>query len=226
MRQLVRHGRVELAVRHSGPREDGRPHVLLLHALYGSGEDWSAVESAWPGSFTALDFCGHGDSDWLPGRGYSPEQFVADADAVLAELESEGPVHVAGAGVGAYVALLLAGGRPSAIRAALLLPGEGLAGGGALPEELAPENRDIFLAGLDAADRKPGEPGPDPLVERCDRDVRPVYYVQEFAAAAGPLSIAPMEPTPPWVAAAREHGQASTAPADAGEALAALARTG
>lgn len=223
MRQLVRHGRVELAVRHSGPREAERPHVLLLHALHGSGEDWVTVQSAWPGSFSALDFCGHGDSDWLPGRGYSPEQFVADADAVLAVLEGEGPVHVAGAGLGAYVALLLAGGRPAAVRAALLLPGRGLAGGGALPHELAPENRRVWLASIGAPERKPGEPGPDPLVERCERDVRPVDYAQEFAAAAGPLWIAPMDPTPPWVAAAREHGQAVEAPSDAGEALAALA---
>ena len=72
MKQVVRHGRVELAVRHSGTREPGRPHVLLLHSLFGSGDDWAPFESAWPGSFSALDFCGHGGSDWLPGRGYSP----------------------------------------------------------------------------------------------------------------------------------------------------------
>src|SRR5262249_27079055 len=144
-----------------------------LHTCSGSSEDWGEAPAAWPGSVYALDFTGHGRSDWLVGGGYYPELLAADADVALTHT---GPVGIAGAGLGAYIALLLAGGRRDQVPAALLLPGAGLDGGGALPD-FDREFPDIEAWG-------PGDGGFDPLVRLMDLMVRPVDYAEQFACAA------------------------------------------
>src|SRR5262249_3278934 len=92
----ITHGRIELEL-HELARRDG-PRLLLLHTCSGSSEDWGEAPAAWPGSVYALDFTGHGRSDWLVGGGYYPELLAADADVALTHT---GPVVIAGAGLGA-----------------------------------------------------------------------------------------------------------------------------
>ena len=65
----------------------------------------------WPGPVAALDFTGHGQSTIPVGGGYTSEILLADADIALAEL---GQATVFGRGLGAFVALMLAGARPAA----------------------------------------------------------------------------------------------------------------
>lgn len=211
------HARVSLAL-HELRSAEGPP-LLLLHPLRGSSAHWGDAVGAWPGRVLALDFCGHGASGWLKGGGYLPELFAADADAALAEI---GPASLAGAGVGAYAALLLAGGRPEQVPAALLLPGAGLAGGGARPDF------DAFAGGGSArvSDGDRGSaPGTDPLVRTAELDVRPTDYAESFAAAAKRLLLAEDgSPRPPWWEAVRASPHARRAPADLSRALAALAR--
>ena len=125
----IKHGRVSLEL-HELVRRDG-PALLLLHALYGSHSDWGESPGCWPGAVYGLDFSGHGGSAWVTGGGYTAELLAGDADAALAQI---GHATLAGAGIGAYVALLLAGARPEHVPAALLLPGAGLEGGGAAPD--------------------------------------------------------------------------------------------
>ena len=218
--ETMLHGRVSLALHTLRARETG-PALLLLHALYGSSEDWDGARlDAWPGPVHALDFSGHGASDWLPGGGYAPEVFVAEADCAIARLADGGrDVHLAGAGVGAYVALLLGGARPEAVRSCLLLPGAGLEGGGMLPEEVDRFSSEAWAASLAAPGRRKGEPPPDPLVNRCERDVRPLYYAEEFARAAPPLHVAGMDALPPWLETARATAGVHAAPSDLGDAL-------
>ena len=55
---------------------------------------------------------------------------MADVDVALAEL---GPSTVVGRGLGAYIALLIAGARPQLVRGAVLCDGPGLFGGGVGP---------------------------------------------------------------------------------------------
>jgi pimeloyl-ACP methyl ester carboxylesterase len=211
VRQILRNGGVELSIRcaPSSGSSSGKgkaPTLLLLHGLFGSGSDWGRLESIiWPGDVLALDFAGHGDSDWLPGRGYVPEFFAADADAVLAWLGVRERVRVAGVGVGAYVALLLAGARADVVEASLLLPGRGLAGGGALPSDLSDENEAAWLETLAAPERAADQTGPDPLVARCERDVRPTDYAAAFATAARKLLVPEVPDAPPWLRVAAEH---------------------
>jgi pimeloyl-ACP methyl ester carboxylesterase len=195
-------------------REAAGPSLLCLHAVGGSARDFRAAAPLWPGPVYALDFTGHGDSGPLRGGGYYPEILAGDADAALAHL---GAAHLAGAGLGAYVALLLAGGRPDAVPAALLLSGAGLEGGGAAPDfasDTVPRWTDLGAA----------LPGCDPAVRRLERDIRPPDYAAEFARAARRLLLAEGDfPRPPWWEAVRASPAAAPAPGDLAGGLARLA---
>ena len=95
---------------------------------------------------------------------------MADADAALAEL---GQATVLGRGLGAYVALLLAGARPADVVGAILADGPGLAGGATVPTSPS-----FFPL-------PPALVAPDPyaLVE-LTRDVRPPDYAAAFVRLA------------------------------------------
>lgn len=192
------------------------PALLLLHALGGSSADWSEAPALWPGRVYALDFSGHGLSEWVRGGVYMPELLAGDADAVLAQV---GAAAVAGAGIGAYVALLLAGGRCEQVAAALLLPGRGLAGGGALPDF----DRHVLTLVTPAAS-PPLPPGCDPLCCALQCDVRPPDYVARFAAAARRLLLLDDgSERPPWWERARQTPAAQSIAGDVRSAFAQLA---
>lgn len=203
----LHHNKVTLAL-HELRRGEGRA-LLLLHGLGERSPDavpaWAA---AWEGSVHALDFTGHGESTIPRGGGYSAEMLLADADAALAHL---GTATVVGRGLGAYVALMLAGARPAAVVGAVLADGPGLAGG-----PIGPTSQSFFAL-------PPSRTPPDPyaLVE-LSRDLRPPDYAQSFVRLA--LQGSPLdEPItvsavfrPAWLeAVAGEHGVATAPLADA-----------
>jgi pimeloyl-ACP methyl ester carboxylesterase len=201
----ITHGRMTLEL-HELARRNG-PALLLLHALYGSSDDWGKVPAVWPGAVYALDFAGHGKSDWVPGGVYYPENLAADIDAALQHI---GGAALAGAGLGAYLGLLVAGARRELVSAALLLPGAGVDGGGPAPDFDAP------FPGLDHP--MPGElvePAADPMVRLLDSYVRPVHYVEPFAhAARRVLLVEDGTARPPWWEAARRSPTAEVVSAD------------
>lgn len=199
----LRHNKIDLALHHlrEAHREQSRP-LLLLHGLGEASPtatpDWVA---AWPGSIHALDFTGHGRSTLPRGGGYTSEMMLADADAALAALidaddTDTAGITVVGRGLGAYIALQLAGGRAAAVHGTILCDGPGLAGG---PSE--PTSQHFFSP-------PPADTTPDPhaLVE-LGRDLRPPDYATAFvrlAVAGSPLD----EPIavaaafrPPWLQA-------------------------
>jgi pimeloyl-ACP methyl ester carboxylesterase len=176
--EFLTHGKVRLAL-HSlrdGGHDDGRP-LLLLHGL---GElamtavpEWAA---SWPGRVAALDFTGHGASTVPRGGGYTAELLLGDADVALAALTDGDPerqITVVGRGLGAYIALQLAGARAAQVHGAMLCDGPGLIGG-----PTAPTSQSVFH--LPSA----GSP-PDPyaLVE-LGRDLRPPDYATSFVRLA------------------------------------------
>jgi len=168
------HGKIGLAL-HELRGGSGRA-LLLLHGLGECAPDRVPVElDPWKGPIFALDFTGHGQSDLPRGGGYTAELLMADADAAL---QSLGEACVVGRGIGAYVALLLAGGRPRQVRGAILRDGPGLAAGGmgAVPGYVCrPELG------------KQRVPDPFALAE-LTRDVRPPDYASIFARQATQLS--------------------------------------
>jgi pimeloyl-ACP methyl ester carboxylesterase len=208
--KTVRHARVNIAL-HELSGASG-PSLLLLHALGGSSADWGELPAAWPGRVFAVDFSGHGQSAWARGAVYYPELLAGDADAALAEI---GPAAIAGAGVGAYVALLLAGGRRDVVPAALLLPGRGLNGGGELPDWDRPT-----LQFFDTTASAPLPSGCDPQLCMLEWDTRPVDYASRFAAVARQLLL--LEDgteRPPWWRAAGEAAGARSVHGDVPDAL-------
>ena len=179
---MVRHGKSELAL-HEVRGGDG-PAALVLHGL---GENADCILSrvvgkGWPGGAVwALDFLGHGQSTRPPGGGYTCETLMADADAALRHI---GPATVLGRGLGAYVAVLIAGARPQLVNGAVLCDGPGLFGGGpspASPVVMQPPVRDDIPA--DAPDAF--------ALMELSRDVRPPDYAANFARQS--LSLSPLD---------------------------------
>ena len=208
------HNRVRLALHHL---RDGEGRSLLL--LHGLGDrspervpDWA---SGWPGPVHALDFTGHGASTLPAGGGYSAELLLADADAALAEL---GEVTVLGRGLGAYIALQLAGARAAHVKGAVLCDGPGLAGGA-----IGPTSQSFVTL-----PPRSGPPDPYALLE-LSRDLRPPDYATLFVRLAldgsgldEPISVAAVV-RPPWLAAvADEVGVTTATIADALAAYAAV----
>ena len=196
------HGRTEVEL-HELRTGSGMP-LLLLHALGESSASWDETAMAsWPGSVFALDFAGHGASEWVPGNAYVPEHFVAEADLALQAMGPTSECAVVGAGIGAYVALLLAASRTEIVRIAMLLPGRGLEGGGAVPDR---KNRKITTLQeweTEAARRAEAYlPETDPGVSECEADIRPDDYVNAFAEGARRLllsdTVAKQDHVPSW----------------------------
>ena len=212
----LRHNKIDLALhRLRGPASAGADDRPLLH-LHGLGERSPAAVpphlAAWPGPVWALDFTGHGASTVPRGGGYFCELLMADVDTALAHL---GPATVYGRGLGAYVALLIAGARPDLVRGAVLDDGPGLAGGGVEPGT-------PFVLGVPLG--ASGPPDPYALLE-LSHDVRPPDYATSYARQAAtlsdldrPLAVAAVV-RPPWLAAVAAEPGAVTVPRDRGVAV-------
>ncbi|HEX2384495.1 MAG TPA: alpha/beta hydrolase [Acidimicrobiales bacterium] len=173
--RVLSRGRSRLVL-HQLRAGDGRP-LLLLHGL---GErapaEIPSYLDAWDGPIAALDFTGHGSSTIPHGGGYTAEVLLADADAALRVL---GQTTVLGRGLGAYVALLLAGARPDLAFGTILFDGAGIHGGGNGPGS-------PLVSAVDAEALAP--PDPFALVELA-RDLRPPDYATSFARLATQASL-------------------------------------
>ena len=173
--RLLQHGRITLALHQLGSASASaaRP-LLILHDLGGSSPINVPPEfGVWEGAIYALDFTGHGQSSVPRGGGYTAEVLMADVDAALAEI---GSATVYGRGLGGYVALLIAGARPSLIHGAIIDDGVGLAGGGTTVHS-------VHLEFAAAAVGILATPDPYALLE-LSTDVRPTDYAVSFVQAA------------------------------------------
>lgn len=167
--ETLTHNRVELALHTLRP---GQGRALLL--LHGLGErspaDVPAAVANWRGPIAALDFTGHGASTMPTGGGYTAEILMADADAAIQHL---GETTVVGRGLGAYIALLIAGARADLVTGAVLADGPGLSGGPSVPTSQS-------VYSLDPVDTTPD---PYALAE-LGTDLRPPDYATAFSRLA------------------------------------------
>ena len=204
---MLRHNKIDLALHCLRQASDPSTRPLLL--LHGLGDHTPATVPGWADSWTGvvagLDFTGHGASSIPSGGGYTAELLLGDADAALASLVEQSPdgkISVLGRGLGAYIALQLAGARSAQVHGAILLDGPGLAGG-----PTGPTSQSFFSL-------PPATQTPDPyaLVE-LGRDLRPPDYVRSFVHLAiansdldEPISVCSVF-RPKWLAeVASEHG--------------------
>jgi pimeloyl-ACP methyl ester carboxylesterase len=179
--EFLTHNRIDLALHTLTSDSDDRVGTMPLLLLHGLGErsprSVPTYARSWPGPVAALDFTGHGESTLPRGGGYTAEILLADADVALRAL---GEATVVGRGVGAYIALLLAGARAAQVRGAVLGDGPGISGGPSVPT-----SQPVFtLTNVDAA------PDPYAMVE-LGRDLRPPDYATTFSRLA--LQGSPLE---------------------------------
>lgn len=192
MIERLTHNRIELAL-HRLRAGAGTP-LLLLHGLGERSPDRvpTAVDG-WSGPVHALDFTGHGASTMPVGGGYTAEILMGDADAALQHL---GTATVVGRGLGAYIALLIAGARAEQVRGAVLADGPGLSGGPSVPT-----SQPVFSL-------EPVGSPPDPYaLAELGRDLRPPDYATAFSRLAlqgsdldQPITVA-AKFRPAWLAA-------------------------
>lgn len=106
----------------------GDTTVLFLHGYLDAAFNWSfLIEALQPSDLhcVALDWRGHGDSDWVPAGGYYHfPDYVRDLEQVAAKVRRTRLIVVAHS-MGAMVATLWLGARPDAADGLVLLEGLG-----------------------------------------------------------------------------------------------------
>lgn len=100
---------------HAIERGEGAP-VLLLHGWLDHAHSFDLLAPLLPGRTVALDFRGHGDSQWVGAGGfYHFLEYVADLDGVVEQLSPDAPIRIVGHSMGAATALIYAAARPERI---------------------------------------------------------------------------------------------------------------
>jgi pimeloyl-ACP methyl ester carboxylesterase len=92
------------------------PLTLLLHGWLDHAHSFDLLAPLLPGRTVALDFRGHGDSQWVgPGGFYHFVDYIADVDGALELLSPGAPARIVGHSMGAAVGLLYASARPARV---------------------------------------------------------------------------------------------------------------
>jgi pimeloyl-ACP methyl ester carboxylesterase len=90
--------------------------TVLLHGWLDHSGSFDLLAPLLPGRLVALDFRGHGDSQWVGAGGfYHFVEYVADLDGVLELLSPQEPVRIVGHSMGAAAALIYAATRPARV---------------------------------------------------------------------------------------------------------------
>ena len=90
--------------------------TLLLHGWLDHAGSFDLLAPLLPGRTVALDFRGHGDSQWAgPGGFYHFVEYIADLDGALEILSPQEPVRIVGHSMGAAAALIYAALRPGRV---------------------------------------------------------------------------------------------------------------
>ena len=134
----------------------------------------------------------------------------------LAEL---GTATIVGRGLGAYVALMLAGARPKEVRGTVLRDGPGLSGGAIGPTSQS------FVTAASRAHTRPTRTRSSSCPATCDRPTMRRLFVRMAVESSGldePIAVTAVV-RPPWLAAVVDEIGVTTCSLD--EALAMYART-
>ena len=90
--------------------------TLLLHGWLDHAGSFDLLAPLLPGRIVAMDFRGHGDSQWVgPGGFYHFVEYIADLDGALEVLSPQEPVRIVGHSMGAAAALIYAALRPGRV---------------------------------------------------------------------------------------------------------------
>jgi pimeloyl-ACP methyl ester carboxylesterase len=108
----------------------GAPKVVLLHGWMDVSASFQffvdALRGAW--DLYAPDWRGYGLTDWGGADCYWFPDYLADLDALLAQISPDHPVHLVGHSLGGNVACMYAGVQPERVAKLVNLEGFGMAG--------------------------------------------------------------------------------------------------
>lgn len=109
------------------PGKPGR-RMVLVHGWMDVSASFQFLVDALQGDWDvyAPDWRGYGLTDWGRSDCYWFPDYLADLDALLAQLHAEAPVNLVGHSLGGNVACLYAGVRPARIRRLVNLEGFGM----------------------------------------------------------------------------------------------------
>lgn len=94
----------------------GGPLTVLLHGWLDHAHSFDRLAPLLPGRTVALDFRGHGDSQWVGAGGfYHFVDYIGDLDGALEQLAPGEPMRIVGHSMGAAVGLLYASTRPQRV---------------------------------------------------------------------------------------------------------------
>lgn len=139
-----------------GVREN--PPLLLLHGWMDIARSWDRVAPALAEHFhvLALDFRGHGLSDWPgPGGYYHFPNYVYDVDSIVREVFGNRPIYLVGHSMGGMVGSLFSGTFPDKVIRFVNMEGFGPEASG--PEH-APKRFAMWISSLNR--RLPKQPRP------------------------------------------------------------------
>jgi pimeloyl-ACP methyl ester carboxylesterase len=106
---------------HAIERGQGAP-ALLLHGWLDHAHSFDLLAPLLPGRTVALDFRGHGDSQWVGAGGfYHFLEYVADIDEIAEQLSPDAPIRIVGHSMGAAAGLIYAAARPGRVAHLTLL---------------------------------------------------------------------------------------------------------
>lgn len=99
------------------------PVIVALHGVTGGTFLWDGVATALQGQarLVAMDFRGHGQSDWSADRSYTTDAYAQDLESVLAALEIKTPPILMGSSWGALAMIRVAARHPNAAAALIIV---------------------------------------------------------------------------------------------------------
>ena len=101
---------------HALGRGEGPP-ALLLHGWLDHAHSFDTLAPLLPGRTVAVDFRGHGDSQWVGAGGfYHFLEYVADIDEIAEQLSPGFPLRIVGHSMGAAAGLIYAAARPARVQ--------------------------------------------------------------------------------------------------------------
>jgi pimeloyl-ACP methyl ester carboxylesterase len=110
-------------------RQQGAPKMVLLHGWMDVSASFQfmvdALSSAW--DVYAPDWRGYGLTQWGKSDSYWFPDYIADLEALLAQVEGSGSVNLVGHSLGGNVAAMYAGIRPERVAKLANLEGFGMA---------------------------------------------------------------------------------------------------
>ena len=100
---------------------EGKPPLICIHGLTGNAHNFDALAPRLISNYhvMSVDVRGRGDSGWVPGGEYTPQNYATDLAGLLDELKIDRTTLI-GTSMGGMISILFAGGYPQRVEKMIL----------------------------------------------------------------------------------------------------------